>query len=797
MKYKALALVVLLSGASGTYAQEENSGPSFKVLEELVVTARKKEESAFDVPVAVTGFSSDAIEKSKITDIRDLVSFTPSLNYNAAASIGGGGRVNPNTTFRGMQNGTPIPQEQVGSTFIDGIFVTGGPQSVNTIDVERIEVLKGPQSVYFGRSTFGGAINYVTKTPGAENRGEIRADIASYDSHNISFAYEGPIVSDKLFYRLSAASYKKGAMYQSSTDGGDLGRESTQQGSLTIYATPSDNTTIKFRASIQEDDDSAAAIALLAGNEAACNGFSYNTDEGRISTPTGLRYFCGQTVPSLGSLGEGILSANTSLNNLYPPNGQTLRDVFVGNSLGDPFIGGEFPTQDEFGLKREVTRLSLSFTHEFANQMELAGNIAYNDSVAAAIIDIDSIGAPDSFGYVPIKLEDTSAEIRLRSAQDQKLRWLLGANWYDGEICCEFSGSTRNIYGIGFGPGSNNRQNNFDTLGLFGSVEYDINDQFTMTFEGRYQEDEIEAVAANTEVKFDDFIPRVIASWSASDNTNVYASYSRGVLPGTINSNFIDRPSFQQQQIRDQVGNITNIVDSDELDSFEIGIRQKLMGGRARYSLTAYYAQWGNKKVSQNIQVSDVPNGPLAPANSVVIAGDQDLYGLEFEGSVLLNDYWQVHASASYNHSEYTRFFNSGLQRPFGAQNFKGKSEPQNPEWSGSVDLTYANKLNEKWDWYARTDAAYRGKSYLSSANIAELDSFVRVNAQVGFEKEDLTVALYVNNVFDNNDWASGGNIVQIGGLGSILGIISGLNQGALVQAPDKRQVGIKASFSF
>ncbi len=802
MKHNHLHIALLAGSAHmalvPTAFAQDGAEVSDLMLEEITVTARKKDESYIKVPVSITALDAAAIEKSNVRDIRDFVLLAPSLNYNAAASIGGGGRVNPNTTFRGMQNGTPVPQEQVGSTFVDGIFVTGGPQAISSVDVERIEVLKGPQSVYFGRSTFGGAINFITKTPGNEMQGEVNVDIATYNSHRASVALEGPLINDKLFYRISGSSYGKGAMYHSSTDGGDLGRESTQSGALTLYATPSDRTEFKFRISYQEDGDSSAAISILSGTQAACNGFSFETDAGTISTPAGLSYFCGQTVPSLGDLGEDVLSANTSLDNIYTPNGQTLREVFVDNSLGDPFIGGDFPTLDRFGLKREALRLSLQGSHEFSNDITMDGSIAYNDSVAAAIIDIDGNGSPDSFGYVPIRFEDFSAEFRLRGPQDNKFRWLLGANYYDGEICCEFTGSTRNIYFIGFGPGSNGRQSNLETIGVFGSLEYDVSDKLTLTLEGRYQEDENEAVRSGTKTTFTDFIPRAILSWSPSADTSVYASYSVGVLPGQINTNFIGRPDFQQEQIRQQVGDVSDIVDSDRLDNYEIGLKHKFWGGRGRLALTVYYAEWSRKKVSQNIQVSDVPGGALAPANSVVIEGDQELYGIEFESSVLLSENWQLNGSLAYNKTNYTKFFNGALQNVFNAQDFAGNSEPQNPEWSGHADITYSADLSNDWSWYSRVSGAYKGKTYLSAANIAELNDYVNVNTSIGFEKDGLKIELYVRNLFDQKNWVSGGNIVEIGGLPNGLGdLISGRFQGALVQAPDKRQFGLRAGYAF
>ncbi len=134
------------------------------VLEEIIVTARKREESLQDVPLSITAFSEEAIAAAGMNSITDVATFTPNLSYRKSL-----GRAFDRPAIRGQG---PILGAQTVGLFIDGVFVAGTLSSTPLDNVERIEVLKGPQAAAFGRATLAGAINYVTKTPGNEWEGK-------------------------------------------------------------------------------------------------------------------------------------------------------------------------------------------------------------------------------------------------------------------------------------------------------------------------------------------------------------------------------------------------------------------------------------------------------------------------------------------------------------------------------------------------------------------------------------------------------------------------------------------------
>lgn len=787
-------------------------------LEEIVVTARKRNESLLEVPVAITAFTAANIEQNAIFDTRDVTFRTPSMNYVSSSGLAGGGRFNPNLTFRGMQNLTPVPQDQLGSAFLDGVFITGGPQSITTIDVERIEVLKGPQSTYFGRNTFSGAINYVTRTPGNEFQGRVQAELATYNTHRVSVSHEGPIIEDSLFYQVSVASYDKGAMYRSSTDGGELGAESTLQSTITLYATPTERTSIKLRGHIQENEDSNPQTAWLSGRQLApesCDGFTWEGFD-RAGNPATIAvddaridYFCRGTVPSLGEVGEEILSVNTSLNSPFytaNPNfseipilaqqGFTLRDVFIDNIHGDPIIA-DAPTLDHFGLIRRDYRLSLQADHEFENGISAFGSIAYSKADGNKIWDWDNSGIEAGYAIAPTRFDDIALESRLLSPQDERFRWLVGANYYDGEICCDFTGSTQLRVHFADLNGRNSRNEKVESKGVFASVEYDITDQIGGIAEVRYQEDKSVLVTTGTETPtFKEWIPRFILKYDSTDDVHLYASFSRGVLPGRINTGFVVATPFVRDQIIDVFGAVDEISPSDTLDNYELGLKQQAFDGRLQYSLTGYYARWNNKKVTASVPVQIDPNDPNSFnfVNNIIIPGKVEIKGVEFEGSVQLTDEWHFSGTLAYNDSKNIQVFNEG-EAYFGTANFKGLEEPRNPKWSWSADTSYQDSFYGDWDWFARAEVYYKGKYFTDNANIGQMKSMMNVNARVGVQNQDWRIELFVTNLFDHKDWIAGHRSTD-------LAIPFGGQQfptsiGVAVQAPDKRQFGLRSRFNF
>ena len=185
MKHSHIARLLgsaLLVATSAPVAAQATAGAEADSAE-ILVTARKREESLQSVPVSVQAFTSEALEASNILNLEGIAAFSPGVQLFQNVDRGYG-----QVFIRGLQNTPPVgdTSRELASIFIDGIYFTGGVAAINTDNIERVEVIRGPQSALFGRSTFSGAINFITRTPGNELSAEFAATAATYDEYWIS-----------------------------------------------------------------------------------------------------------------------------------------------------------------------------------------------------------------------------------------------------------------------------------------------------------------------------------------------------------------------------------------------------------------------------------------------------------------------------------------------------------------------------------------------------------------------------------------------------------------------------------
>jgi iron complex outermembrane receptor protein len=807
-------------------------------LEEIVVSARKREEALLDVPIAITAFTAEQIEKAQIFDLRDLTVLAPGMTFQAVGGNGPGGRYNSNLIFRGMTNSAPLPRQQTGAVFVDGVYVLGGVASVNTVDVERIEVLKGPQNAYFGRNTFGGAVNFVTRNPGSEFKGAVAADFDEWGSNNLSMSVEGPLVGEKVSGRLSVLRFDRAGQYEAN-DGGTLGDESTISVTGTLFAQPSDNFFARLRVHYQEDDDGAPNTVQLSGglhgNSCAGRTYSGRNNDGTPRTfAVSLPYFC-SGIPTISDLGErNIVSSNTTLASPLlasagAPN--ALVNAFVNNSLNDPVLA-RAPRLDRIGMYREVLRLSGQAEYEFGNGITAALNLGFNKNDTMAITDPDRADVENVFTAAPALFEDRTLELRFTSAQDQRLRWLVGANYYKGDFVANTNGSviwqipTVRPMAPPFFPTAavrntpaNRDGENAVVQAVFGSVDFDITDTLTATAELRYQEDETvlgEPVDPGgiqpMKAVFTDTMPRAILKWQPTQATNLYFSWSKGVLPGQFNAQYINAPAFQRAQIEAAFPGVSETAPSQEIESLELGLKQRLFNDRLEYSVAVYDMDWTSMLSGSALVVQTSATNP-APLilTGVLIPGDSRLRGIEFEGTALITDNWDVNLRLDLMDTEYVTFF-----QPFVAQltsqtsRFDGNTLPRVPQRSASIASTYRGRVNSDWGWFVRGDVNYTGKAWDSEANIVQTDDFTRVNLRIGFERENLSVELYARNLFDNDNWDYGFRSVSFREPGGQQFVpipaaalppgappTFGFQQGMIVQPPDKRAVGLRVKYDF
>jgi len=841
-----VSLASVLAGLTGLPSASAQSAAA--ALDEVVVTARKREESLQDIPIAISAVTAEQLEERGITKLEDLTLQVAGVQYHSLG-LAIPGRVNSSIRFRGMDVNSQVPTFQLGTLFVDGVYVLGGTHSIPLDDIERVEVVKGPQSAYFGRNTFGGAINYISKQPSlTELQGEMKILAANYDERDVSGALNLPLISDKLAIRVGGRIFETGGMWTAS-DGGRLGAQSTDSYQVALRAKPIDGLEMTLRYFNGRDEDGPAAGGAIPGRfNDSCNRAPVTI--GGQSVRVG--WFCGD-VPEQGKaisvLGTTkIIDSNTQA---FSPrslpatgNANYLLEQYIQRAL-PAAIAGKVPTVTGIELKREVERIAARVAYEFNDGWTIEALGGDNTLRANWVRDFNFTAFDNAYSRDPQYSTDRSWELRLSSPQSDRLRWQLGYNNYEQRFVSAATGgdslflcvdsipgvtigtcrpNTTTQPGFSFFANSLGNTDAVETQGYFAGATYDISDTWAVSAEGRYQKDSFKRGTTTFQnIAGDKFLPRVIVQWKPNDQTNIYASYSLGLLQGELNQLVIDADARERAQF-EALGS-PGAVPQEELASYEVGLKQAFLDGRFVINSAFYYGDWTNKKVRQVVSVNFTcgdfpvpmgsagcrpqigegaqgeparnPNGtPVFSNSSVVSAYDAKIWGAEFEWAATPTENLRLGGALTWAKSEMKEGIFNTISQIAGTNNIKGKANPRFPEWSGSINGEYTSRLTEKWNWFARGDAAFFGKTYVDLDNLAQCKGYTLANAGVGASNGNTRVELFVRNVFDDDSWAACARFLEFDlpqdGAGNPNTYMT------VIVAPQlKRQIGLRASYKF
>ncbi|MEP3226805.1 MAG: TonB-dependent receptor [Parasphingorhabdus sp.] len=740
----------------------------------IVVTARKNEENLLEVPVAITAFSSEAIEAKGLNDINDLQAFTPGFVYESFATLPG--RFDNSPRFRGVGVNTGSPTRQTASVFIDGIFVANGAQGVTLSDVERVEIIKGPQSAFFGRNTFGGAVNYITKTPGDDFGVDYSATLGTRDLYQGALGIDVPI-SETLKFRATGSYRHKGGHYTNSVNGEEVGKEETWSVAGTVFFEPSENFDAKIRVNYFENEDSAPAIGFVDSSFHNCGPF---TTDGVTGTD---RTFCGDvpiTQPALNTdQTPGIIDFYQ--NTLFQLNGNP---------------------RDEFGLDRQSLRASLQFNVSFPNSSVVFSWLTGLNYDEVNLLQDGDYGAPNQFvSYAGRQFRDFSQEIRLTGESfNGLLDWSVGANYFDQRFTNNGEFIVPAFGNFAFGNGEP-AEEQIETLGLFGSAQVNFTDELSLVGEARYQidtvreDDDITDANGFSKGTFRSFLPRIILNYQATPDTLVYASFSEGNLPGGFNGSVAALSPTELTRLDAIQPGVGPTFGEETLRNYEIGLKHNF-GGAGFVSLAAFYMDRTGQTVRRSDRIAldgQVNTMNTTQVNYFINIGESQIKGIEFEGSYELLEGFTLSATAAYIDSELSFFDNSGIYlEVFGSADASGTRGERFPKFSGSVSAQYTGSLNADWDFFLRGDGAYTGRRLASEINLTSAEPGFQANLRAGVESEGLRIEAFVTNL-TNDDSPTAINrfrdlTLGFGGF-SIFGHMVGLR--------DRRQFGLRLSGDF
>jgi iron complex outermembrane receptor protein len=775
-------------------------------LSTVYVTARKRAELQIDVPISVQTMSEKDLRAAGTTSVGDLASLA-GFTFTSAQSTGAYGRAAGMITFRGLQGELGRPSDASGGVFIDGVAITTGISTLGMSDVARVEVLKGPQNAFFGRSTFGGAVNFITKVPSSELRGTINTSFDQHGSSDADASIEGALIDGLLNGRVTMASHNKSAQFRA-TDGGALGAENSKTIGGTLYFTPTDQLWVRLRGSYQQNDDSLPAVGYIAalGNTSCTGKFYTGTDRSgqTVQYTPGTAYFCSD-IPSLNTLGHSAaINANTSIP-------ATVYNAFVNNSLGDPYLA-KSPRLEHMGMRSDVTHASVQLGYELPKAMDLSVTVGYNRANTTSIFDLDKTG---NLNFVTAQItpsHDLTMDARLSSDAKSDLRAVLGASLYKSSYVY-----SQLDYSPGFGGTTASISTNFSNFessvpAVYGSVEYDLSKQITASLEARYQQDKITSftrAGAKLENESKNWLPRLTLRYKPTVNTSLYANVAKGVQPLAINGGYTSASAAGKALLAQLVPGVNDFTPQPTLTAFELGIKQKV-NSSLQYALAVYDQKWIDRLTGTSVfnpsscgTTTGTVDCPLTASGAGIQDGnDARIRGLELSIDALLSPQWTASAYIDYKHAKWIKY-DASSQSIYGsngakaltgtAVNFNGNSVARVPDLQLSLNSTYRFGLSNGWRSYVRGDVTYTGSMWESDFNFAKNEAYSRFDLRWGFEKGDVSLDLFVKNLANDRSWTTVSRVPNLG----LSPLTSFSNQGLTAIAQEERTIGFRAGYSF
>jgi len=841
VSYPALSIAIAVASALSTpaAAQRDANAADDRALDEIVVTARKREEALQDVPLTVTAVGAERIAELAIKDSRDLALYVP--GFSNVASFGRNSIERP--TIRGQSNILGAPNA---SYFVDGVYISGSASNTETANLERIEVIKGPQSALFGRATFAGAINYVTRNPSEEFTGQVSGTVGQFAQRDITAFISGPIIDGKLNFYLSGTHTEIGGFYTNPLDSrDDLGAEQTDAITGKLRWRPAEGIDITALVTYAEDDDGPPAFGF--------QGRQFNNIKsgapGSGGNPRSPGYYQGTALTP-----DKLVIAQ--LTNLMP----------------DP------------GIQRERTRAALTASFEVDSGYSLVSTTGYSiedygqsidvtyagyvsglsptAAVPAATSDLDAqwrasatTWSPNSLGsfqrVLAEKRRDFSSELRFSSPTDRSFRWGVGAYYFtavDDDVQSDkiYPGSGRIVPN---GAGSLTFRDVKNTA-VFGGIELDITDKLTVTAEMRRGKDEIENVssaytapaatiaptAARNGVRvltapllasFQKTTPRYTVRYKLNPDLTVFANYAEGNKPGGFNSAAARATLFG-------LGRTFVDVLEETSENVEFGVKFSV-GQRISGSITAYDIKLLNQQLTQNIVAGGVPT------SFIENSGETSSRGAELELALRLGESFDVGIGASVNDATFDKYLNveqAALYSPLTSRNIQpigatnptgcgtlgastaaisaacsaliaqdlqrygdvaGKRTPRSPKWNGYISARYTRPLTDDIRLLVGADMTAEGSKFAQVHNLIETGDRRYVNVRFGFETDDWNVALWGRNL--NDDDTALDILRYVDGIGGPAAVTPNgqvfFNRGFGISLPKPRQFGLSASYKF
>jgi len=686
-----LALIVGEQAAQAQVAAQDDS------LGDIVVTAQKRAESINDVPVSMAALGGDRLNDLGYTRAQEIFQQIPNVSFRESGGI-------PQLNIRGVQlndfgNGNEPP---IGY-YVDEVYLgTLGGHISDIFDVERVEVLKGPQGTLFGRNTTGGLVHWITKKPTDEFEGYGAVQYGSYDQISVEGAVGGPL-SQNVRGRV-AVKYLRDDGWQKNLaiPGSRFSKDNNLSGRAHLDVDLSDDVTVLFNFHGSRIRGRSNAVVLMG-----------------LRDPSNVAVSCSDAR----ALSGACVSVNGSPSTLKNPK-RVYSDI--------PKLVQNLDTLG--GFARVTANLS--------DKVELVSISAYEYVKRFYDQDADGSTVPLFYNFQSVKARQYSQELRL-SGSAEGFRWILGAFYYRDHKGDLNFGVPQVIPAGSPGLGLRNQADiKTESWAAFGQVDVDLTDTLSATIGGRYTDESKKlrlsndfaapAFLDNEKISDGVFTYRTSLNYKPAEDTLIYLSASKGFKSGAF------KTTFARQGEGKAAG-------TETLFSYELGLKSVLIPRRLSVNLTGFYNDY------KDLQVASVGERDGVPGSFLLNVGDAKVYGMEAEATFVL--------FSGFDGSLGLGLLDTKIKSANPV--YDGNREAMAPSFRANGLLRYTPDVDVlSGKVTLQVNGTYMGKQFLAPENQSNLiqKSYFIAGSNISWTDQDrhLTASLFVNNIFDKA-YATGG----------------------------------------
>lgn len=693
------------------------------VLDEIVVTAQRREESVAKVPISISAFTTSDIETSQLQTIQNYIAKVPNVSISQGATRSGNVSSSAHgLSIRGISNVGGDSSSY--GFYIDDFNVTRATLNPPLVDIKQIEILRGPQGTFFGRNASAGVISITTNKPDEYLGGNLALQYGRFNEMQVSGTVNLPVTESIMLRASGKYGSSDGYAENVNAIGGDNGYEHTFA-RVAARILPAEHWTVDL--SVMVNDESQDDLGLISTG---------------VYVPGAIGGFlCSVAAPQCPhDIAHGIYPENTSFYNHNNPlrvddefQLYTANVVWQGDALTFTSVSGYIET--DFHRAGELDMGSLDIVNE---------------------------------DFEDIEKSAVSQEFRLQSAGAGPFNWIVGAIWakddHDEIESINFGTdqTTLNTFGVfpHFIIELSTLDREITNKAVFAEGNWQPTEKWTLTAGARWSEDEIDI--AQTQVDFEsqlvpqsasdswsDVSPRLAATYAVSDDVNLYATVAKGWKSGGINLE-LTTPE-----------NAVNKFGSETLWNYEVGFKSALFDNRLRANLALFYIEWEDVQVNASRLI--LQDGELRSVQGVSNGAKATSKGLELQLDALATPDLELGLDVGYLDTEWEDFENAVTG--FGELSLTGQPLPKAPELTISADAQYNVQLTSDWDGFLRAEFSHQDEYFYDVNGTAgallgfnfpfAIPGHDVWNFRVGASNDRYRIAAYIENAFDDDYYTS------------------------------------------